>query len=60
MLKHLETEQHIAPWSMGHWTNEGGNQKVSEIYWKWKYNLSECMGHSKGMLKGKLIAMSAC
>jgi hypothetical protein len=31
ILKHLETEQHMAPWSLDHRGNKGGNQKVPGI-----------------------------
>jgi hypothetical protein len=55
MVKYLETEQHIAPWSLDHPRNKGRNQKVTEISWKWKHNLSEPIGH-KGIAKGKVYS----
>jgi hypothetical protein len=50
----METEQHTAKAPMGDWSNEGRNQKVPRIQWKWKYNLLETMGHSKDIAKGKV------
>jgi hypothetical protein len=47
----LENGQHMAQPSMGHRRNKGGNKKVPGILWKWKHNLSEPMGHSKGSPK---------
>jgi hypothetical protein len=31
ICKQLESEQHIAQWSMGHWWNKRGNLKVMEV-----------------------------
>jgi hypothetical protein len=39
IFPYLETEQHIAPWSVGHPGNKGGNKKVPGIYWEWKQDL---------------------
>jgi hypothetical protein len=55
----MDNEQHIAAWPMSHWWNKGGNQTVPGIYWKWKHNLSEPMGYSKGSAKGK-VCNSEC
>jgi hypothetical protein len=46
--KQLEAEQHIAQWPLGHPWYKRGNSKVPGSYWKWKHDLPEPMGHSKG------------
>jgi hypothetical protein len=43
-----------APWSVSHQRNNRRNQKLSGIYWKWKYNLPEPMRPWKLSSKGKI------
>jgi hypothetical protein len=47
----METEQHTAKK-----TSKRRNQKVPRIQWKWKYNLPEPVGHSKGYAKDKVYS----
>jgi hypothetical protein len=53
----MEIEQHNAEKPMGKVI--GKKSKSSWIQWKWKYNLSESVGHNKPVLKGNFIAISA-
>jgi hypothetical protein len=52
----LEAEQHIAQWPMSHQWNQRGNSKVPGSYSKWKHDLPESMGHSKGGPKRKVYS----
>jgi hypothetical protein len=40
-------EQHIALWPVDHRRSNIGNEKLPDIYWKWKHNVSQPMGQRK-------------
>jgi hypothetical protein len=42
--------------SMGDQSNKRRNQKFPRIQWKWKYNLPESVGHSKGYGQRKVYS----
>jgi hypothetical protein len=50
----MEMQQHTAETPVGNLINKRGNKKVHRMQWKWKYNLSESVGHSKACTKGKV------
>jgi hypothetical protein len=54
--KHMKTEQYILLWSVDHPRNKGKNKKIPRVKWKWKHNLPEPLGHSKGSAKRKICS----
>jgi hypothetical protein len=48
MPEHRETEQHINEWSVGPWTNKGGNRMVLESSENGSITYQNCKGSAKG------------
>jgi hypothetical protein len=57
MLKYLETEQHVSPYSVGHQKNMGGNQNFLELNERESTTCQNLCDTAKAVLRRRFVAI---